>query len=116
MSRPRNDLIRPASPRRGPHRGLNACGAGLAAVRAHVSGRCDGRRIASRPKDTDNGHDCMASTHQRPTWQATPAGSTSANVTEVTSTWNGTVRILSLIHISEPTRRTPISYAVFCLK
>src|SRR5665647_1974694 len=23
--------------------------------------------------------------------------------------------ILSLIHISEPTRRTPISYAVFCL-
>src|SRR5680860_216094 len=24
--------------------------------------------------------------------------------------------ILSLIHISEPTRRTPISYAVFCLK
>src|SRR5665647_188075 len=28
-----------------------------------------------------------------------------------------TVRaLLSLIHISEPTRRTPISYAVFCLK
>ena len=27
-----------------------------------------------------------------------------------------TVRVLSLIHISEPTRRTPISYAVFCLK
>src|SRR5664279_1993108 len=26
------------------------------------------------------------------------------------------VYILSLIHISEPTRRTPISYAVFCLK
>src|SRR5665647_2660448 len=25
-------------------------------------------------------------------------------------------RQLSLIHISEPTRRTPISYAVFCLK
>src|SRR5680860_1656921 len=25
-------------------------------------------------------------------------------------------RKLSLIHISEPTRRTPISYAVFCLK
>src|SRR5665647_2409808 len=23
---------------------------------------------------------------------------------------------LSLIHISEPTRRTPLSYAVFCLK
>src|SRR5665647_3795727 len=27
-----------------------------------------------------------------------------------------TVEQLSLIHISEPTRRTPISYAVFCLK
>src|SRR5680860_97578 len=27
-----------------------------------------------------------------------------------------TVQFLSLIHISEPTRRTPISYAVFCLK
>ena len=26
------------------------------------------------------------------------------------------VESLSLIHISEPTRRTPISYAVFCLK
>ena len=26
------------------------------------------------------------------------------------------VKILSLIHISEPTRRTPISYAAFCLK
>src|SRR5680860_1829606 len=26
------------------------------------------------------------------------------------------VFVLSLIHISEPTRRTPISYAVFCLK
>ena len=26
------------------------------------------------------------------------------------------VLMLSLIHISEPTRRTPISYAVFCLK
>ena len=27
-----------------------------------------------------------------------------------------TAYALSLIHISEPTRRTPISYAVFCLK
>ena len=27
-----------------------------------------------------------------------------------------TIVLLSLIHISEPTRRTPISYAVFCLK
>src|SRR5664279_6485664 len=29
---------------------------------------------------------------------------------------SGTGLQLSLIHISEPTRRTPISYAVFCLK
>src|SRR5664279_2050298 len=29
---------------------------------------------------------------------------------------NGNGYMLSLIHISEPTRRTPISYAVFCLK
>src|SRR5664279_4082652 len=28
----------------------------------------------------------------------------------------GSKKELSLIHISEPTRRTPISYAVFCLK
>src|SRR5665647_638505 len=51
---------------------------------------------------------------------------------ELKCTWNFTVRpelefekinvqdfdalALSLIHISEPTRRTPISYAVFCLK
>src|SRR5665647_2850831 len=39
-------------------------------------------------------------------------------------TWYSTILLsnqlgmndLSLIHISEPTRRTPISYAVFCLK
>src|SRR5680860_558414 len=29
---------------------------------------------------------------------------------------DGNTKYLSLIHISEPTRRTPISYAVFCLK
>src|SRR5664279_6419321 len=29
---------------------------------------------------------------------------------------NAHAQFLSLIHISEPTRRTPISYAVFCLK
>src|SRR5680860_672843 len=32
-----------------------------------------------------------------------------------TETWPAPC-VLSLIHISEPTRRTPISYAVFCLK
>src|SRR5665647_1296146 len=30
--------------------------------------------------------------------------------------WSRLRESLSLIHISEPTRRTPISYAVFCLK
>src|SRR5664279_2892125 len=33
------------------------------------------------------------------------------NVGSIAPSWE-----LSLIHISEPTRRTPISYAVFCLK
>src|SRR5665647_1875097 len=40
--------------------------------------------------------------------------STSALLAMVVSP--GVVIALSLIHISEPTRRTPISYAVFCLK
>src|SRR5664279_2672173 len=36
---------------------------------------------------------------------------------QVAITWRGRpILVLSLIHISEPTRRTPISYAVFCLK
>src|SRR5665647_2640745 len=37
-----------------------------------------------------------------------------ATITDYVGT--DTVLTLSLIHISEPTRRTPISYAVFCLK
>src|SRR5665647_3955755 len=48
---------------------------------------------------------------------------TSLVVTPSNQTWHdtknghgGDVLELSLIHISEPTRRTPISYAVFCLK
>src|SRR5680860_1674199 len=35
-------------------------------------------------------------------------------VWSVTKSFTSTVLGLSLIHISEPTRRTPISYAVFC--
>src|SRR5680860_1721334 len=35
---------------------------------------------------------------------------------EPTAFEEGMQPYLSLIHISEPTRRTPISYAVFCLK
>src|SRR5664279_3165995 len=42
-----------------------------------------------------------------------PGGGSWTNAT--TSTMSPTLG-LSLIHISEPTRRTPISYAVFCLK
>ena len=51
-----------------------------------------------------------------------------AYLTEIANLWQGEednyeneavtsqIMDLSLIHISEPTRRTPISYAVFCLK
>src|SRR5664279_2336784 len=35
---------------------------------------------------------------------------------KILMTWAVSGVDLSLIHISEPTRRTPISYAVFCLK
>ena len=46
--------------------------------------------------------------------QATPE-----EVAEIAALTQQAMRVLkslSLIHISEPTRRTPISYAVFCLK
>ena len=36
-----------------------------------------------------------------------------AHSTYIKDAW---IQILSLIHISEPTRRYAISYAVFCLK
>src|SRR5665647_2653731 len=39
-----------------------------------------------------------------------------ADVLIVLAGREGALPTLSLIHISEPTRRTPISYAVFCLK
>src|SRR5680860_1713128 len=44
----------------------------------------------------------------------TASGGTAGRV--VLGTVRGDIHDLSLIHISEPTRRTPISYAVFCLK
>ena len=56
---------------------------------------------------------------------AMPSQATSLSVFEINYLLNKTtvndvmirdVQTLSLIHISEPTRRTPISYAVFCLK
>src|SRR5450759_972615 len=44
------------------------------------------------------------------------AAEAAAGVKIVTGVSNGTYQILSLIHISEPTRLGMISYAVFCLK
>ena len=41
---------------------------------------------------------------------------TSTTLAEVSLRAHSSHHGLSLIHISEPTRRTPISYAVFCLK
>src|SRR5665647_367324 len=38
------------------------------------------------------------------------------NLLDMIATGSAAHSDLSLIHISEPTRRTPISYAVFCLK
>src|SRR5680860_1789346 len=45
-----------------------------------------------------------------------PAGAEVLPIQQDQGTHRRAVLILSLIHISEPTRRTPISYAVFCLK
>src|SRR5665647_671966 len=43
-------------------------------------------------------------------------GGWEAHLKSLTKTFLRVALRLSLIHISEPTRRTPISYAVFCLK
>src|SRR5665647_2040895 len=71
---------------------------------------CLGFVIGSWPQDPDletrsNAHDLASVTGARLLGRV-PAGA---------GQW-GSVEFLSLIHISEPTRRTPISYAVFCLK
>src|SRR5665647_406543 len=50
----------------------------------------------------------------KPTLSRQKAGNISTHVDETWLFEDG--QWLSLIHISEPTRRTPISYAVFCLK
>src|SRR5665647_3855084 len=47
---------------------------------------------------------------------ARPATGANAAWTMAGSGGHDTLSALSLIHISEPTRRTPTSYAVFCLK
>ena len=53
----------------------------------------------------------------RPTWQGLVESLRHIGQIGLPSaTTNAITPLLSLIHISEPTRRTPISYAVFCLK
>src|SRR5665647_3798604 len=49
-------------------------------------------------------------------WGGTLARTASACMPQPDQVILPQVEHLSLIHISEPTRRTPISYAVFCLK
>ena len=46
----------------------------------------------------------------------TPSSSDTAGAALISAGYSSVAQGLSLIHISEPTRRTPISYAVFCLK
>ena len=48
--------------------------------------------------------------------EESPAGTEMVSTGQQLYLWDGSALWLSLIHISEPTRRTPISYAVFCLK
>src|SRR5665647_221062 len=90
------------------------------------------RRALSRysfDPPAENGHAQQNTTHDTKPDNTAPgdtkAGDTKAGDTTPGGTgagdpptWNGfaLVQDLSLIHISEPTRRTPISYAVFCLK
>src|SRR5665647_953441 len=51
-----------------------------------------------------------------PSSGAGPGGQGFGNFSDAFGDIFGDIFGLSLIHISEPTRRTPISYAVFCLK
>src|SRR5680860_907829 len=69
-----------------------------------------------RGSDSAPGHPAHGTGRMRiPGARPLSAPQTRANSIRVR--WNvATPSPLSLIHISEPTRRTPISYAVFCLK
>src|SRR5665647_2569013 len=69
------------------------------------------KAIASfKPTDYHRGYDLRSGAHLSFSRAGHILGAASALVT----IGGSTVLILSLIHISEPTRRTPISYAVFC--
>ena len=58
----------------------------------------------------------MALNYQRNSYKLWECANKTYKDTETTDVFDTKAVILSLIHISEPTRRTPISYAVFCLK
>ena len=63
------------------------------------------------------GGSSASSTAASSTAGSTAASAAAGPVTLQWSVWDKeSTPYLSLIHISEPTRRTPISYAVFCLK
>ena len=74
---------------------LSSCGANRQAVRLVV---------VNRPEDVARVQPLVKWAAYLPPEQGTPKAD------ELPTLY------LSLIHISEPTRRTPISYAVFCLK
>src|SRR5665647_351053 len=76
------------------------------------------RLLTNRPVLEVWDHDgpSKASTVPDRTIMASAASVRTPNTYIQEATYAGCVSGLSLIHISEPTRRTPISYAVFCLK
>ena len=72
---------------------------------------------ASNGKDTMTGHwEMMGIKTEKPFKTFTEHGFPPELIAELEKQCGKKVIGLSLIHISEPTRRTPISYAVFCLK
>src|SRR5680860_1681654 len=61
-------------------------------------------------------HGCDGRVQQASASPAAPATASAWAVRAGAERATARSQSLSLIHISEPTRRTPISYAVFCLK
>src|SRR5680860_1773300 len=73
-------------------------------------------------RDDRSGLSPISTTNRRPVQQRNQEYPTptlqvlSAHSAQTQPAGSWPIQGLSLIHISEPTRRTPISYAVFCLK